>query len=127
MRLLMRPFLLFCLLAILALPAFAQELDETYTLDTGTQIDYPSNWDAEESDGLLILTGGTAPVIVVDYPLFSSIVVDEDENIAAIAVETIANEILSDEIDPDDIYFFEADEREVAAYDFDEAVTGTIF
>jgi hypothetical protein len=123
----MRPFFLFLLLSVLALPAFAQDLDETYTLDTGTQVNYPSNWDAEESDGLLIFTRNVSRVIVVDYPLFSSIVVDAEEDVAAIAVELISNEILSDEIDPEAIYFFEADGREVAAYDFDESVAGSVF
>jgi hypothetical protein len=123
----MKHFLLFLLLSIFALPTFAQNLDNIYTLDTGTQVNYPSNWDAEETDGLLILTRNDSRVIVVDYPLFNSIVADEEENLAALAVEAIANEILRDEIDSEDIYFFEADGREVAAYDFDEAVPGSVF
>jgi hypothetical protein len=124
----MRPFLLFLLVTVLAFPALAQTLDDTYTLDTGTQVNYPSNWDAEEADGLLILTRNDSRVLIVDYPLFSSIVVDQEEDVAAFAVEVIANEILGDEINPDEIYFFDSsDGRAVAAYDFDEAVSGSLF
>lgn len=60
---------LILLLLLFAVPTLAQSA-QTYTLNTGTSINYPDGWNAEVSDNLVILTlGEFSRAIVIDYPV----------------------------------------------------------
>ncbi len=122
-----RIILLLCILC-LSVPIVAQDdLTETYEFETGTTIDYPKGWEAEEVDGLVIIASNdNRQIIVVDYPIVS--VLPEDlEQVATGAVEVLANTLLGTEINPDDIYTFELDNRVVTAYDINFSVSGFVY
>lgn len=124
----MKRFLILILLCLWVLPVAGQDLDARYEFETGTVIDYPSDWTDEEADQLLILAApNSSQIIVLDYPVVNIFLTENPEFSASDAVESITNELLGDEIDPTEIYSFELDGREVTAYDIELAVSGNVY
>lgn len=105
-------------LFLLAIPTLAQDaLDATYTLDTGTRIDYPGTWDAELVDELVIISrSDSQQIIIIDYPLltdFAQIGADTPRTVLEVFVRDIA-EI---GFDQDALSSFDIQAREAVRYD----------
>lgn len=124
----MKRILVLLVILCLSVPILAQaDLTETYEFETGTTISYPKSWVAEEADQLVIISSNSnQQVIVVDYPIVSTFPEDLEE-VAASAVEVLANTLLDTTINPDDIYTFELDNRIVTAYDINLAISGYVY
>ena len=111
--------LLTFLILLFALPAFAQADITTYILDSGTSIDYPSGWDAEQSDNLVILSRrDISRAVIIDHPVVSELTIDVEPSLMA-AVAVVANEVLSGDYDADLITTFDVAGRDAARYDLE--------
>jgi hypothetical protein len=122
----MKRFALVTLLLILStLPLHAQaNLGATYTLDTGTSIDYPQHWDAELQDNLVVLSqNDISRAIVIDYPLVSQLITS-DQNLAD-AVSVVADQVFGGDYNADLIAPFTILGRNAARYDIAESPTAS--
>lgn len=120
----MKRFALVTLLLLLStLPLHAQVgLGATYTLDTGTSIDYPQDWNAELQDSLVILSqSDISRAIIIDYPLVSQLITS-DQTLAD-AVSVVADQVLGGDYDIELITPFTILGRNAARYDI--AASGT--
>jgi len=112
--------LFFLALVFAALPTLAQdELSETYTLDTGTTIDYPGDWDVEESDtdDVVIFSLGTqSRAIVLDYPIVSALTLEQTISLEG-SIQVLARELLNVSIGTAEVENFDIDERDIVRYD----------
>ena len=109
--------LLTLLISIVALPTMAQTLlGATYTLDTGTSINYPEAWEAELQDDFVVISHtDISRAIVLDYPLVSQLI-QTDPSLAN-AVGVVADQILQGNYDAEAITTFTVLGREAARYD----------
>ena len=101
----MKRLLTLVLLSLFALPALAQDSTQTYTLNTGTSIDYPDGWIAETSDDLVILSlGQSSRAIVIDYPIVDVLTNNIDttltNSLLALGREALEVEIAQSDIEP---------------------------
>ncbi|MDQ7025322.1 MAG: hypothetical protein Q9P44_07155 [Anaerolineae bacterium] len=122
----MKRFALITLLLILStLPLHAQaNLGATYTLDTGTSIDYPQNWSAEIQDNLVVLSqSDISRAIIIDYPLVSQLIAS-DQTLAD-AVSVVADQVFGGDYDADLIAPFTILGRNAARYDIAESPTAS--
>jgi hypothetical protein len=120
----MKRFALLTLFVLLtASPALAQtNLDATYTLDTGTSINYPAAWNAELQDSFVILSPDEfSRAIILDYPIVGQIITPNQT--LSDAVSAVADEIFAGEYDEERITTFTILEREAARYDIEETAT----
>ena len=125
----MKRFFALLLLLVLVFPVIAQSDDfDTYEFETGTTLDYPDDWDSELVDGILVLTDSdTSQVLAIDYPFVFTLSDDGEEPTLEEAVEILTNILLDTTIDTDEIYTFKSGGRDVAAYDFNFALSGSIY
>jgi hypothetical protein len=109
--------LLLLVTLLVALPTLAQTaLGATYTLDTGTSINYPDNWIAELQEDFVILSHtDLSRAIVLDYPLVSQLI-QSDPSLTN-AVEVVADQLSEGNYDAELITTFTILGREAARYD----------
>lgn len=111
-----RLLVLIPLLLLLAAPSFAQA-SQTYTLDSGTSIAYPSGWSVEQNDALVVLSRGNfSRAIVIDYPLVDMLTLNVETTLAN-SLLALGREVLNVDINTGEIEDFVIAERDAARWD----------
>lgn len=103
-------------------------LEETFEFESGTTIDYPAGWSAVLENQLLIITDDSSQsqVIVIDYPFIPILFQNNTDPTPTEAVAGVAEQVLGESINEEEIYTFDIDEREITIYEIDLALSGAV-